>query len=268
MRVLALTMVMLLSGPRMNVSAFHWQRLVHVPKGSGVVCAVLDAEVFAKAEPALRDLRLVQDGEEVPYAVEESYDEESLRSGVTRPEDRSLYEVAAEGGVGAALRLPAKVPVERVAVEGGEGAVDVEAMAMPSLRESVRGDLKNGVFPVTLGVNLQKDAEVRVWAREGKRVRLEMRRRSLCFTPLVGKADPVLYFGAEGLPAVQYGYARGFALPTAVKVARMGDVAANPGYRVDGVRGGLVWWKLMIAAVIATVFFVGMSGWMLRRVIP
>ncbi|WP_187290245.1 hypothetical protein [Terriglobus saanensis] len=250
------------------MSAFRWQRTVHVPERAGVVCAVLDAEVFPKAEPALRDLRLVQDGEEVPYAVEESYDEESLRSGVTRPEDRSLYEVAAEGSVGAALHLPAKVPVERVAVEGGQGAVDVEAMAKPSLRESVRGELKNGVFPVTLGANLQKDAEVRIWAKEGRRVRLEMRRRSLCFTPLAGGTDPILYFGAEGLPAVQYGYARGFTLPTAVKMAHMGDVAANPAYRVNGVRDGLVWWKLMMAAVIATVFFVGMSGWMLRRAIP
>jgi len=252
----------------MNVSAFRWQRTVHLPQGEGMVCAVLDAEVFARAEPALRDLRLVQNGDEVPYAVEESYDEESLRSGVTRPEDRSLYEVAVEGKVGAALRLPAKVPVERVAVEGGRGAVDVEAMAKPALRESVRGELKNGVFPVTLGANLQKDAEVRVWATEGMHVRLEMRRRSLCFTPRAGGADPILYFGAEGLPAMQYGYARGLTLPTDVKIARMGGVAANPVYRVDGVRGGLVWWKLMMAAVIATVFFVGMSGWMLRRAIP
>jgi hypothetical protein len=267
MRVLAFMVVMLVSGTRMNVSAFRWQRVVHLPQGSGVVCAVLDAEIFAKAEPALRDLRLVQDGAEVPYAVEESYDEESLRSGVTRPEDRSLYEVAAEGEVGAAVRLPAKVPVERVAVESGKGALEVEAVAKPSLRETVHGELKGGVFPVTLGANLQKDATVRVWTKEGRRVRLEMRRRSLCFTPQAGP-DPILYFGAVGLPAMQYGYAHGFSLPAAVRVGRMGAVAENSSYRVDGVKGGLVWWKMLMAAVIATVFFVGMSGWMLRRVIP
>jgi hypothetical protein len=251
----------------MDTSVFRWQRAVEVPAGSGVACAVLDAGVFHDAEPALRDVRLAQDGRELPYAVEESYDTESLASGVTLPEDRSLYEVVTEGAMNSGLNLPAKVPVERVAVADGAGEVHVEASTSDGLNERVAGALRKGVLPVTLGVNLQRDARVTVRATTGKRVRLEMRRRSLCFTPEDGK--PVtMYYGAvmhEGeMAGVQYAYSRGFVLPAAFRIARLGNVVANPVFRVQEESRGFDR-RVLIAGLVAVVFFFGMSGWMLRR---
>ena len=52
---------------------------------------VLDAAIFANAAQALNDLRLFQEGEELPYVVEESYDARALDSGVlvTQPSRRT-----------------------------------------------------------------------------------------------------------------------------------------------------------------------------------
>jgi len=82
-----------------ETSGFRWLRTLRVlsPGRNPVACAVLDAEIFAHTAPALRDLRLFRDAIEVPYAVEESYDEQSLLSGVTRATDRSFYETSVAG---------------------------------------------------------------------------------------------------------------------------------------------------------------------------
>src|SRR5882762_3569833 len=82
-----------------ETSSFRWLRTLRVlsPGRNPVACAVLDAEIFAHTAPALRDLRLFRGAKEVPYAVEESYDEQSLLSGITKTTDRSFYETSVAG---------------------------------------------------------------------------------------------------------------------------------------------------------------------------
>ena len=175
-------------------SAFRWLRTLKVisPAHNPVACAVLDAEIFAHATPALRDLRLFRGAAEVPYAVEESYDEQSLLSGVTRTTDRSFYETSVAGillpptGEAASgsevsndstlttqmLLLP-HVPVERIVFTPAPHAAQNHARyavivsALPegaSTPENVRLTLSEGEtsIPVTLGANLQHAARVTV----------------------------------------------------------------------------------------------------------
>ena len=47
----------------------RYQRTVTVNNGSGQNCAVVDPQIFPHAAPSLKDLRLYQDGREVPYAI-------------------------------------------------------------------------------------------------------------------------------------------------------------------------------------------------------
>ncbi len=47
---------------------FRYQRTITVA-GSGQSCAVIDPQVFPHAAPSLKDLRLYQNGHEVPYAI-------------------------------------------------------------------------------------------------------------------------------------------------------------------------------------------------------
>ncbi len=87
-------LALFLTPPGLPSGGFHWQRTITPPPGAPLAqaCVVLDAQTFANAAPALRDLRLFQNGVELPYAVEESFDPRSLESGVTTADDRSLYE--------------------------------------------------------------------------------------------------------------------------------------------------------------------------------
>ncbi len=48
---------------------FHYQRAVTVSAGTGQSCAVIDPQIFPHSAPSLKDLRLYQDGREVPYAI-------------------------------------------------------------------------------------------------------------------------------------------------------------------------------------------------------
>jgi hypothetical protein len=48
---------------------FRFHRDVVPAKGMGEACSVLDPGIFANAAPSLKDLRLFQDGREVPYAI-------------------------------------------------------------------------------------------------------------------------------------------------------------------------------------------------------
>jgi Protein of unknown function (DUF3999) len=47
----------------------RYERVVTVPTGSGQSCAVIDPQIFPHAAPSLKDLRLYQDGRELPYAI-------------------------------------------------------------------------------------------------------------------------------------------------------------------------------------------------------
>jgi hypothetical protein len=47
----------------------RYQRTITVPAGAGQSCAIVDPQIFPHAAPSLKDLRLYQDGREVPYAI-------------------------------------------------------------------------------------------------------------------------------------------------------------------------------------------------------
>lgn len=47
----------------------RYQRTITVPAGAGQTCAVLDAQIFPHAAPSLKDLRLYQGTEEIPYVI-------------------------------------------------------------------------------------------------------------------------------------------------------------------------------------------------------
>ncbi|HEX4576545.1 MAG TPA: DUF3999 family protein [Edaphobacter sp.] len=47
----------------------RYQRLVTIADGSGQSCFIVDPQIFPHASPSLKDLRLYQDGREVPYAI-------------------------------------------------------------------------------------------------------------------------------------------------------------------------------------------------------
>ena len=154
LKPIAIFAALLLTPPGTPSGGFRWQRIVTPPAGQPLApaCVVLDADTFANAAPALRDLRLFQDGSELPYVIQESFDERALVSGETTPDDRSIYETAMAGtfqprrpagvaGAGQGLSqdeiveaqshgalgfyarffLPAYVPVERIRVEPAPG---------------------------------------------------------------------------------------------------------------------------------------------------
>jgi Protein of unknown function (DUF3999) len=48
---------------------FKYQRTVTLPAGAGPACITLSPQIFPNAAPSLKDIRLYQDGREVPYAI-------------------------------------------------------------------------------------------------------------------------------------------------------------------------------------------------------
>ena len=205
-------LALFLTPPGLPSGGFHWQRTITPPPGAPLAqaCVILDAQTFANAAPALRDLRLFQDGIELPYAVEESYDPRALQTGVTTADDRSLYEtsqvanlqprqaVAARSGdsrtgqpskpgetdapVGdyGTVQIPPHVPVERVRLEPAPGspvlleisATEDNSARHPPPAESVSGrlDAQHPGLPFTLGVNLQHTATIHIAVEQGDQV--------------------------------------------------------------------------------------------------
>lgn len=47
----------------------RYQRAIALPAGAGQTCAVIDAQMFPHAAPSLKDVRLYQGGQELPYAI-------------------------------------------------------------------------------------------------------------------------------------------------------------------------------------------------------
>ncbi|WP_348268245.1 DUF3999 family protein [Edaphobacter paludis] len=47
----------------------RYQRTISLPDGAGQTCAVIDGQMFSHAAPSLRDARLYQDAQEIPYAI-------------------------------------------------------------------------------------------------------------------------------------------------------------------------------------------------------
>ena len=260
----ALIFALLLTPPGTPAGGFHWQRIITPPPGAGTqqACVVLDAATFAKAAPALR----FQDGTELPYVIEESYDERALNSGVTPDDDRSEYEgvsvVALSrvpvGAVAGALPLGATglqgtahvmahVPIERLRLQSTPtwqtplrltaemSAKVANADAGSSGQEVVQALLPSGraTWAITLGANLQSAADVQVNIAVApptpQRVILEMRRRSLCYQPR-STSPLVLYLGGgQGIAAKVYGLSDGFSTDQQHPYATMGPLEPNPG---------------------------------------
>ncbi len=258
---------LLLTPPGTPAGGFHWQRIITPPPGAGTqhACVVLDAATNANAAPALRDLRLFQDGTELPYVIEESYDERALNSGVTSDDDRSEYEVVSViplsrvgiGAVAGALpsgatgyqgsaRVLAHVPVERVRLEPAPTwptSLQLTASTLPNTthvgavapRAEVVQTLllpQRATWAVTLGANLQSAADLQVNIPVApptlQRVFLEMRRRSLCYQPR-SAAPLVLYLGSgQGIAAKVYGLSNGFSVSADRPYATMGPLEPNP----------------------------------------
>ena len=67
---------------------FRYQRTITVAGGPGQSCAVIDPQIFPHAAPSLKDLRLYQDGREVPYAITLSEPAAARQRHRTRPQPR------------------------------------------------------------------------------------------------------------------------------------------------------------------------------------
>jgi len=93
--------------------------------------------------------------------------------------------------------------------------------------------------PAVLGANLQRGAKVEVTVQNGDdqplpiaAVRLEMRRRDLCFDASAATADPLnLYYGDDRLQAPVYDYARLFSASRNTLPATLGPEQQNPSYQ-------------------------------------
>lgn len=220
---LAIAAAFLLQLTGSDTSQFRFVRSVAVrgTSASQTACAVLPPEIFHDAAPALRDVRLFQNGQEVPYEQEVSYDQRSLATGVTADDDRSLYEPVVSATLKpqpeqaiATVHLPARVPVERLSLAAPvQHDTNIHIAARiddnSGMVERVTATLHPGQrsLPVTLGANLQHDADVVVSAphlEQPDAVTLEMRRRWICFDAKDASAQRMLMYGNESLPAANY----------------------------------------------------------------
>jgi hypothetical protein len=180
--------------PRGLETHFRWQRQLSPAAGHAAdeQCVVLDADLYAHAAPGLRDVRLVQDGRLVPYAMDVSFDDRTGNSAETLPGDRAQYEPSltlpllppqepmpalvsadtAHTQLFAHGLLPAHVPVERIRVDPAPQAL--QGPLTLTLRAAPRDNLSNAESTVTkltsqapavaftIGANLQDDADIGV----------------------------------------------------------------------------------------------------------
>lgn len=248
-------------------AAWHWQRVIvpNVASQGSEQCAVLDASLFAAAAPGLRDVRLLQDGRELAYATDISYDDHrGLASAADA--DRSLYEVALvvpahrsapsdpldHGRDSSPLErppvwfsgeglLPAHVPVERVRLNPAPaGIASLSLRAAEAGRPASAEFIQATVTPehpsaaFTIGANLQQAAQVRLDVQgdpaQVPSFVLEMRRRELCYQPL-SSSPLLLLFGNPAAPLVHYDYAAHYRPKAAPLLASLGPATANPQYR-------------------------------------
>jgi hypothetical protein len=239
----------------------RWQRTVVPPAGQPMAeqCVVLDADLFAHAAPGLSDVRVLQGGRELQYAVDESHDDRETSAGVAPADDRSVFDSVGENNLipwgapdphhpsdgsivlpawHATFLLPAHVPVERITLRGksdvplhvslraGGNYTEPEVV----LLEAAAGQLS---IPVTLGANLQDMAEVNVLVTPAPKsltaIVFEMRRRELCYKPV--SEEPVrIVYGDPEAQLIHYDYALHYT-PTATPVlATIGPREVNPAY--------------------------------------
>ena len=255
-------------------AAWKWERSITPNAGSPAAeqCAVLDAALFADAAPGLRDVRLMQDGRELPYATDISLDDRRSHPGATTAADRALYEIAMvvpayptnrvqpgtqekfpgldhpPGSFYGKGILPAHVPVERIRLDSAERgteflglrAAETTNLANP---ETIDATLtpESPAVAFTVGANLQQSAEVGLGVHgESTKVSafvLEMRRREICYQPLTASPVTLLFGNARALP-VRYEFGKVFQPKATPVMASMGPIQRNPAYREPGAPTG------------------------------
>jgi hypothetical protein len=268
-RSLSYTLAVLLLAPAAQSGvatheAWKWERDIAPNAASPAAeqCAVLDAALFAASAPGLRDVRLMQDGHELAYAIDESVDEHA-----TSESDRSIYETVAttaftgtEGRTNdlpvtadriATALIPARVPVERLRLIVDDAAhradlvphaMQVTVTARPQAPDHVprepevvalQAAPEHLSLPVTLGANLQDSAGVTVHVEPAPasltRVALEMRRREICYQPLSQSPITLLFGNAKARP-VHYEFGRSFKPKATPLLSTMGSIHANPAF--------------------------------------
>jgi hypothetical protein len=156
----------------------------------------------------------------------------------------------------ATFELPARVPVERVSVEMEPGdhtnfsrvvRLTARAASVPNSEpELVTGDISRVRiteagqevrhellgFPATLGSNAEAPAKIEVAVQNGDdrplaihAIRLEMRRRELCFNAPTGPVT--LFYGDSELEAPTYDYARIFQARNETQLTALGPETKN-----------------------------------------
>jgi hypothetical protein len=244
-------------------TAARWQRVLLPPSGTPMAeqCVVVDADLYAHAAPGLQDVRLVQDGQELPYAMDVSFDTRVGDAAAPPADDRALYEPVqtirllpqpAAGVAGLQMGnvadtyysetlLSAHVPVERVRIvpaPKAEARVELRASARMNLgqAEELRAVLTadRPVVPFTVGANLQEPADilVRVVDHGGapQAIVLEMRRREICYQPRSMSPVHMLLGNVTANPP-HYDYALRFRPSTQPLLAAMGPMSPNPAYQ-------------------------------------
>ncbi len=243
-----------------DFAAWQWQRVIRPAPDSPVTeqCVVLDADLYASATPGLRDVRLLQDGRLLAYALQESYDSGALdtHSPARILEDRSVYTTVlrvqltpgAANQTGEAL-LRQHVPVERIELVPVGDAAEVQfrisakphsgeqsrTRAAPLDPELVNGSVSAGspVIMTALGANLQSDADVAITLSGKARFTaalLQMHQRAVCYQPL-SRSEIVLLFGNPDAPPVHYEYATHFHPLAKPLLASMSQAEPNPAFR-------------------------------------
>jgi hypothetical protein len=296
-RSLSFTLAALLIAPaaRPGVAtheAWKWERAIVANPASPAAeqCAVLDSVLFAGSAPGLRDVRLLQDGHELAYAIDESVDEHA-----TSDNDRSIYDTVAttaftatdvREGVSpgrhesvdriATAYIPARVPVERLRLivdDTGHRAdlvphaMQVTVVARPQAPDhmprepeivALQAAPEHLLLPVTLGANLQDSAGVTVHVDPAPasllRVALEMRRREICYQPLSGSPVTLLFGNAKARP-VHYEFGRNYQPKAMPLLSTMGPTHANPAFHEAAARRpGLSLQVKLILAMLACAF--------------
>ncbi|MGI4852456.1 MAG: hypothetical protein ACRYF4_00245 [Janthinobacterium lividum] len=254
-----------MTGPRpaapARYKAWQWQRTIQPAAGVPLAeqCVVLDAELYAASAPGLRDVRLLQDGREVAYALQESYDERAVHTagGVDRAVYMTVLSVplSADSGLerGTAV-LPQHVPVERIELVPGtdehgaapatpsHGTVHLRLVATPqSANASAPGevieddlDAARPIERTAIGANLQHEVHVDVLVNAGaehfSHARLQMHERSLCYQPLSSAPLLLLYGNADALP-VRSAYAAHYRPTAEALLASPGPAQRNVNYQ-------------------------------------
>lgn len=243
---------------------WQWQRSIQ-PSASApgdTQCVVLDAKLYADAAPGLRDVRLLQNGREIAYALQESYDERAQHTAYSG--DRSLYTTVLKVPLtdagplqhGEAVLLQ-HVPVERMELTLDEdtpakpnstaGRVRFRLVATPyshvalNARQPATGevieddlDAQSPIEQTAIGANLQGSARIDITVKAGPQhftsASLQMHQRSLCFQPLSSAPLMLLYGNAGALP-VRYAYAAHYQPRAETLLASLGPAQPSGSYQ-------------------------------------